>query len=173
MWMLWAWVASSAAQELLDVNAANEQELDALPGLGPAKSRALVLWREEKGPCRDVSDLASVPGWGPATLAALRSRIACGSGQALANVRGPTHEGDPEGPALHTERVDINQAGPSQLTQLPGISPARAKAIVAHRTAHGPFGSCAELVRIPGLGPATVTLLASRCTVGRARSGER
>ncbi len=163
---------TAVAQSLLDVNAATVQQLDALPGIGPSKAHALVLWREESGPCRSVGDLAEVPGWGPATLAALRSRITCGPG-ARPEPRGPVRDELPDGPALHTELVNINEAGIYELVELPGITLSRARDIVAHREAHGPFASCAELDVLPGIGDATLSLLADRCTVTRARLPSR
>jgi len=159
-------------QTLLDVNTATEAELDALPGIGVAKARALGVWRAEFGPCRELTDLAAVPGFGPATIAALRGRAICGE-VAEANPRTATKRGEErdaerdlalDGPALETRAVDINRAGPYTLTELPGISLARANDIVAEREANGPFASCADLARLPGLGAATIELLADRCT---------
>ncbi|MEO0605364.1 MAG: helix-hairpin-helix domain-containing protein [Myxococcota bacterium] len=159
-------IASAWAQALLDVNAATVAQLDALPGIGPAKARALVVWREEVGPCKAVADLGRVPGWGAATLAGLRSRVTCGPGITEdEGVPGAIEELD--GPALHTERVDINSAGPYRLTELPGISLSRAQDIVAHREAAGPFESCAALADLPGIGRATVEVLEDRCAVSR------
>jgi len=43
-----------------------------LPGIGPAKARAIVADREGRGPFRRLEDLARVSGIGPATV----SRIA-------------------------------------------------------------------------------------------------
>lgn len=157
-------IATASAQSLLDVNAASVAELDALPTIGPAKAHALVVWREEAGPCRRVDELMGVPGWGPATIAALRLRIACGDG-APVDAKDPVSDDVPDGPALHVARVDINQAGPYRLTELPGISLARAHDIVAHREVNGPFVSCAALAAIPGIGAATVALLGDRCAV--------
>lgn len=149
-------------QSLLDVNAASVDELDALPGVGPAKARALVLWRDSEGPCVELDDLLAVPGWGPGTLAAIRPRIACGSREADPS-RGPAAV-ELDGPALHADRIDLNAAGPFRLAELPGISLARAEDIVAHRQQNGPFASCADLVQLPGIGPATVALVEARCT---------
>ncbi|MBM4036037.1 MAG: helix-hairpin-helix domain-containing protein [Planctomycetes bacterium] len=48
-------------------------------------------------------------------------------------------------------RVDINGAGASELDLLPGIGPAKAKRIVEFRDANGPFGSAADLAKVPGI----------------------
>jgi competence protein ComEA len=50
--------------------------------------------------------------------------------------------------------VDINTADADLLAQeLEGIGPARARAIVAYREAHGPFTSPDQLMDIQGVGP--------------------
>ncbi len=52
--------------------------------------------------------------------------------------------------------IDINVATVDQLQLLPGIGPARALAIVTDRKTQGSFGSLDDLMRIKGIGPATV-----------------
>jgi competence protein ComEA len=59
----------------LDLNAAAAAELDALPGIGPARARAIVRYREEHGRFAAVEDLARIPGFGPAALARVRDRV--------------------------------------------------------------------------------------------------
>ena len=61
-----------AAAERIDLNLADVETLDTLPGLGPAKAQALVAWRAAHGPCSRVADLLAVPGIGAATVAAIR-----------------------------------------------------------------------------------------------------
>jgi competence protein ComEA len=50
--------------------------------------------------------------------------------------------------------IDLNRASADELDQLPGIGPATAQAIVAHRDQHGPFGSVDDLLDVRGIGPA-------------------
>ncbi len=52
----------------LDLNAASESDLDALPGIGPATAAAIVTYRERHGPFRSVDQLLEVRGIGPAKL---------------------------------------------------------------------------------------------------------
>jgi competence protein ComEA len=48
--------------------------------------------------------------------------------------------------------VNVNTATPEQLELLPGVGPARARAIVEHRKEHGPFKGPADLVAVSGIG---------------------
>jgi competence protein ComEC len=63
--------------------------------------------------------------------------------------------------------VNINTASVEEIAALPRIGPARAKAIVDHRTLNGPFKSTAELEQVKGVGPATVITIRNLVTVGR------
>lgn len=60
-----------APGELLDPNTAGEEELDRLPGIGPALAARIVAERERGGPFHSLADLERVPGIGPATRARL------------------------------------------------------------------------------------------------------
>jgi competence ComEA-like helix-hairpin-helix protein len=52
----------------------------------------------------------------------------------------------------HARRaVDLNAASPTELERLPGIGPAAARRIVAHRDEHGDFESVDELAGVDGL----------------------
>jgi competence protein ComEA len=63
----------------LDLNTADVTMLDALPGVGPGRARAIVGYREANGPFHAVQDLARVPGIGPAALAKLQGRVRVGA----------------------------------------------------------------------------------------------
>lgn len=52
--------------------------------------------------------------------------------------------------------VNINTADVETLAQLPGIGSTKAEAIVADRTANGPYKSADDLDRVNGIGAATV-----------------
>lgn len=58
--------------------------------------------------------------------------------------------------ATVTFTVDVNTAAATELAQLPGLGPATAARIVAHRQAHGPFTNLAGLLAVPGIGPVTL-----------------
>lgn len=59
----------------IDVNAATADELESLPGVGPATATAIVTERERNGPFLGVDDLDRVPGIGPAKIEALRELV--------------------------------------------------------------------------------------------------
>jgi competence protein ComEA len=59
----------------LDLNAATEDELLALPGVGPVLAAAIVRHREETGPFTSVDGLLDVSGIGPARLESLRDLV--------------------------------------------------------------------------------------------------
>lgn len=59
--------------------------------------------------------------------------------------------------AMAGSPVNVNSADAAQLADsLDGIGEAKAKAIVAYRTEHGPFKSADELVNVKGIGLRTV-----------------
>jgi len=46
----------------VDVNTADAQELDLLPGIGPKRAAAIVAYRADHGSFASLEDLAKVPG---------------------------------------------------------------------------------------------------------------
>lgn len=48
--------------------------------------------------------------------------------------------------------VNVNQASSSELELLPGVGPARAKAIVDYRNTNGAFERIDDLLRVSGIG---------------------
>lgn len=59
----------------VDLNRATAQELDALPGVGPATASAILAFRDERGGFRSVDDLLDVRGIGEAKLEQLRPLV--------------------------------------------------------------------------------------------------
>jgi competence protein ComEA len=56
----------------IDLNQADEAQLQELPGIGPALAAAIVEHRIDHGPFRSVDELLDVTGIGPSKLAQLR-----------------------------------------------------------------------------------------------------
>jgi competence protein ComEA len=69
------------------------------------------------------------------------------------------------GAATPSGPVNLNRATAAELDVLPGIGPATAAAIVADRTAHGPFNTVDDLARVRGIGDAKLAQLRDLVTV--------
>lgn len=141
----------------LDPNTAPEEDLDRLPGVGPATARAIVASREAGGPFASVDDLARVRGVGPSLLRRIRPHLAVGGAV-------PPARASPLPRAAG--RVDLNRADTAALQTLPGVGPALARRIAEARR-QAPFRSVEELERVRGIGPATLERLRHLVTVGR------
>ena len=63
------------APQLVNINSAGADELDALPGVGPSTARAIVEDREANGPFAMPEDLMRVSGIGEKKFAKLKSSI--------------------------------------------------------------------------------------------------
>ncbi len=67
--------SGGAATGPVDLNTADAEALDALPGVGPATAAAILQHRAEAGPFTSVDQLLDVPGIGEAKLEALRDLV--------------------------------------------------------------------------------------------------
>ena len=124
-----------APGERLDPNLASAADLDRLPGIGMRLAKDIVADRELRGFFGSAQDLDRVSGIGPATVRRLEPFLRFGHRMGT-------------GPRL----VNINTATQADLESLPGIGPARAKAILAYRDRHGPFADRLDLGKVPGIG---------------------
>jgi len=84
-----------------------------------------------------------------------------GQARAVDGGVGPPEQGPPS--VEQDERININEAGPEELVQLPGIGPTRAQAIIAEREKRR-FRRIEDIIRVPGIG---------RKTFGRIRHSIR
>jgi competence ComEA-like helix-hairpin-helix protein len=69
-----------APTRTLDINRADGEALQTLPGIGPALARQIVAYREAHGPFRQPADLLRVPGIGVKRYASLEGRIRTAEG---------------------------------------------------------------------------------------------
>ena len=74
------------------------------------------------------------------------------------------------GPDAAASRVDLNSASVEELARLPGIGPAKAQAIVSHRST-SPFRKPEDLREVKGIGDKLYEQLKDQITVGGPAAG--
>ena len=63
----------------ININTASSEELQTLPGIGPALAERIVTYREEHGLFRSIDDLTNIKGIGVAVLSEFRDLLTIGS----------------------------------------------------------------------------------------------
>ena len=151
--------------ERLDPNTAAAEELDRLPGVGPAMAEAIVEARGD-GRFRSLADLTRVSGIGDRTAERMapfltlpeRATARPDRERWLGGATGTTGRFTmPAAPVTGT--IDLNSADIETLTTLPGVGPVLAARIVEYRESHGPFPAVDSLGAVSGIGPATLARL--------------
>lgn len=66
----------------VNINTASQSELEAVRGLGPAKAKAIIEYRETNGAFKSVDELDKVKGFGRASIDKLRDELSVGSDKA-------------------------------------------------------------------------------------------
>jgi competence protein ComEA len=67
--------AGPGQSQTVNLNTATADQLDALPGIGPALAQRIVAYREQHGGFRTVDELQKVPGIGPSKFAQLKDLV--------------------------------------------------------------------------------------------------
>lgn len=62
---------------IVDINSAREEDLKALPGIGPVIAASIVSYRSLNGPFKTIDDLAKIKGIGPKKLSRMREYLSC------------------------------------------------------------------------------------------------
>ncbi|SDM83229.1 competence protein ComEA [Fictibacillus solisalsi] len=68
-------LGNDSGQAAVNINTANDQELQTITGIGPSKAKAIITFREENGGFKTVDDLLNVPGIGEKSLENMRAQV--------------------------------------------------------------------------------------------------
>jgi competence ComEA-like helix-hairpin-helix protein len=158
----------------INLNRASAEDLDAIPGLGPALAQRIIDYRKAHGPFKQVEDLGEISGIGTQNLQKLRPYLGLGSPEDSAppDWKAPMTTGEST-TGYHLESqagrlpggnsgigpkappggvIDLNLASKAGLETLPGIGPVMAQRIIDYRRAHGPYKTIADLRKVSGIG---------------------
>ena len=138
----------------VDVNTAGVEELDTVPGIGPALAARIVAHRDQNGAFRSVAELVNVRGIGPRSVKQMTPYLtaSASASPAQAVAAGP--------PA-----VNVNTATVEELETLPGIGPALAGRILEFRASYGLFRDLNDLLLVRGIGARKLEAIAPLATV--------
>lgn len=135
--------------------------LDAAGGITPDADLAAINPAERVGDGQRIVIPATAPTAAPSASTQVATEGIASSSLATATaVETPAPETTPTGSSGATGTLDLNTATAAELDTLPGIGPAKAAAIVAYRSEHGPFAAVSELEAVSGISAAMVTELA-------------
>lgn len=63
------------SSQLININTANESELDSLPGIGPARAKDIISYREENGGFKSIEEIKNIKGIGESSFEKLKDKI--------------------------------------------------------------------------------------------------
>ncbi len=138
-----------AQDEHINVDLAPAGELARLPKVGPRLAKSIVADRQAHGPFGSLEGLDRVAGIGPGLLKTIGPHVVF-SGAGAQRASAP---------------LNINNASLAELDALPGIGPAKARAILRYREEHGEFAAVEALAGVPGLTRAVLARLQERVVV--------
>ncbi len=154
----------------VDVNNADLETLETLPGVGPSIAKKIVDGR----PYKSLADLEKVKGLGKSRADAMKDLVTFGSAATPA-VTTSTSASTPAKSSTDTssskttsttsskptkasadrlaagEKVNINTASAEELDKIPGIGPTKAQAIVDYRTQNGNFKTIEDIQKVKGI----------------------
>jgi competence protein ComEA len=158
-----------APGERVDLDQAPPLEIARLPRIGLRLAKVIVSDRNAHGPFGTLEAVDRVAGVGPGLLAAIRDQVRFSAAPTGPVSTGPTLAAGTRSPELGTPTsvpiLDLNTATAADLERLPRVGPQLAGRIVAFRQKYGPFPVVDSLIRVPGIGPATLARLREKLRV--------
>jgi len=157
-----------APGERVDLDQAPPLEIARLPRIGLRLAKVIVSDRNAHGAFGSLEAVDRVPGIGPGLLAAIRDQVRF-SATPTGVSTGPTLTAGTRYPELGTRSsvpiLNLNTATAADLEVLPRVGPGLAGRIVAFRQKYGPFPAVDSLIRVPGIGQATLARLRDKLRV--------
>ena len=135
-----------APGEQINLDSAAAEDITRLPRIGPRLAKTIVADRQERGPFGGLPGLDRVPGVGPGLLKVLAPYVRFSA--AALPMADSTFAGTPVGTP---QALNLNQATLEELDALPGVGPAKARAILEYRSRHGPFGQVDQVAQVAGI----------------------
>lgn len=137
--------APAAPEEKVDLNTATIDELGTLPGIGPARANAIIEGR----PYTSLKDFEQRGIVAASAVEKFKDQVTVSKVRAAKAAATETPE--EKNPPEPLGKIDLNTATAEELEVLPGVGPARSRAIIAGR----PYTSLAD-VEGKGVMPASV-----------------
>jgi competence protein ComEA len=144
--------AKETATGKVNLNTADAEALEALPGIGAATAKAIIAAR----PIKSLDELDKIRGLGKNRIDALRNLVTTADEPAPVAAKTAASRTAAAKSTVSTtatpkttagQKVDINTAAKDDLDALPGIGPVKAQAIIEAR----PFKTIEDIMKVKGI----------------------